>query len=141
MCLKAYTTSITGMSEFFYNCSNASQGYDLNITLPITSSGAVVNVLVKQGNLQKMCGNIDFKSKTSLQKNLGTTGLLITIILFIALTLMFVTYGGEVMLLMGVFALGITYALGTFISSWLGVASAIVFIIFGIIIGQNSKQK
>jgi len=142
MCVKASTPSINGMSEFFYNCSNASQGYDLNVTIPgITSSGAVVSVLLKQGNYQKMCGNVDFKSKTTMQKQLGTTGLFITIILFIAMTLLFVSYGGEVMLLMGAFALGITYALGTFISSWLGVASAIIFIILGLIIGQNIKQK
>lgn len=140
-CVKAQTSTITGLSSIFYNCSNASQGYAVNVTLPVPAGGAVATVTLIQGANQKVCGNMDFHAKTTMQKQLGTTGLFMTIILFIALTLLFVTYGGEVMLVGGALALGLTYFLGTFISSWLGVASAIVFIIIGLIIGQNSKNK
>lgn len=126
-CLVGYQNSISGMTEFYRNCSNLS--FSLLRTIPDPGGSFYVRGLIYQEGVQGYCReDVTFNRDVNAATQFGATLLFALIFLIMGLALIYAGQTSESLLGAGI-AIVVAYVLGLLALSWEWVTMAIAILV------------
>lgn len=126
-CLVGYQNSISGMTEFYRNCSNLS--FSLLRTIPDPGGSFYVRGLIYQEGVQGYCReDVPFNRDVNAATQFGATLLFALIFLIMGLALIYAGQTSESLLGAGI-AIVVAYVLGLLALSWEWVTMAIAILV------------